>query len=130
MAITPVGLPPNLGKDKQPLTINGSVYDKMKSFVQVVAPAVITFYVFMGHAYKWENVEVNAGVAAAFLTLMGVLTTWLSSNFKKSDARFDGVIHVQEDENGVKQANLILKNYVDPADVVNQSEVTFKVKGK
>lgn len=116
---------------KQPVTIPSSVYDKMKSFVQIVAPALITFYLFAGNAYKWENVEVNAGVATAFLVVIGVTVTWLSVNFKKSDERFDGVIEVVEDpDTGLKNASIILKNYENPADVVNQKQVTFKVTGQ
>lgn len=114
---------------KQPVTVSSNVYDKMKSFLQLVGPALITFYLFAGKAYEWPNVEVNAGVAGAALTMLGVVVTWLSVNFKKSDARFDGVIDVQTDEDGVKQASLILKNYENPADVVNQKEVLFKVSG-
>lgn len=116
---------------KQPVTIPSTIYDKMKSFVQIVAPALITFYLFAGNAYKWSNVEVNAGVATAFLVVMGVTVTWLSANFKKSDERFDGVIEVTEDpDTGLKNASLILKNYENPADVVNQKEATFKVTGQ
>jgi hypothetical protein len=116
---------------KQPLTIPATVYDKMKSFVQIVGPALITFYLFAGNAYGWSNVEVNAGVATAFLVVIGVTVTWLSANFKKSDERFDGVIDVVEDpETGLKTASLILKNYENPADVINQKEATFKVTGK
>jgi len=117
----------NNAEAKQPLTINSNVYDKMKSFVQVVGPAVITFYIFMGQALEWDKVEVYAGIGTAFLTMLGVFVTWMSANFKKSDARFDGHIEVSEDENGVKQAALVLKNYENPADVVNQDQVTFKV---
>jgi hypothetical protein len=118
-------------EQKQPVTINNNVYDKMKSFVQVVAPAIITFYLFAGHAYNWPNVEVNAGVAGAFLVMLGVVVSWLASNYNKSDARYDGVVEVTEDPHtGLKNASLILKNYENPADVVNQKEVTFKVTGK
>lgn len=113
---------------KQPVTIPGNIYDKMKSFVQIVAPALITFYLFAGNAYAWPNVEVNAGVATSFLVVMGVMVTWLSANFNKSDERFDGVIEVTEDpETGLKNASLILKNYENPADVINQKQATFKV---
>ena len=112
---------------KQPVAVSNNVYDKMKSFVQVVGPAVVTFYIFMGQALEWDKVEVYAGIGTAFLTMLGVVVTWLSANFRKSDARFDGEIHVTEDEDGVKQADLVLKNYVNPADVVQQKEVTFKV---
>lgn len=116
---------------KQPVTIPSNIYDKMKSFMQVVAPAMITFYLFAGNAYKWPNVEVNAGVFTSFLVVIGVAITWLSANFKKSDERFDGVIEVAEDpETGLKNASLILKNYENPADVINQKQVTFKVTGQ
>lgn len=122
---TPKHVAPEL--TKQPVTVSSNAYDKMKSFVQVVGPAVVTFYIFMGQALEWDKVEVYSGIGTAFLTMLGVVVTWLSANFRKSDARFDGEIHVTEDEDGVKQADLVLKNYVNPADVVQQKEVTFKV---
>lgn len=116
---------------KQPITIPSSIYDKLKSFVQIVGPALITFYLFAGNAYGWSNVEVNAGVATAFLVVIGVTVTWLSINFRKSDERFDGVIEVTENpETGLKNASLILKNYENPADVINQQQATFKVIGQ
>lgn len=119
--------PEHAAPSKDPIAVSNSVYDKMKSFVQLVGPAIVTFYLFAGHAYELPNVEVNAGVGTAALTMLGVVVTWLSANFRKSDARFDGEIHITEDEDCVKRAALVLKNYVDPSDVVNQSEVTFKV---
>ena len=107
--------------------VSSSVYDRMKSFLQLVGPAIITFYLFAGQALGWPNVETYAGIGTAFLTMLGVVVTWLSSNFRNSDARYDGMLNVTEDEDGVKHADLILNNYINPADVVNQSEVTFKV---
>lgn len=112
---------------KSPVMVSSNVYDKMKSFLQLVGPAIITFYLFMGRALEWPNVETYAGIGTAFLTMLGVVVMWLSANFRKSDARFDGEIHISEDEDGVKRADLVLNNYVNPADVVNQKEVTFKV---
>lgn len=110
------------------LVIGNTVYDKMKSFVQLVGPAFITFYLFAGNALNWPNVETYAGIGTAALTFLGIVVTWLSASFQKSDARFDGVIHVSEDDDGLKKASLVLKNYENPADVVNQDVVTFRVR--
>ena len=115
------------GSSVQAPVVSNNVYDKLKSFVQVVAPAMITFYLFAGHAYGWVNVELHAGVASAFLVLLGVIVTWLSASFNKSDAKYDGEINIDEDPDGVKVASLVLKNYEDPADVVQQKEVLFKI---
>ena len=75
---------------KQPVAVSNNVYDKMKSFLQLVGPAIITFYLFMGQALKWENVETYAGIGTAFLTMPGVVGMCLSGSFPKSDAPFDG----------------------------------------
>lgn len=108
--------------------VSSSVYDKMKSFLQLVGPALITFYLFAGHAYGWPNVEVNAGVAGAALLALGVVVTWLSNNFKKLPVVYDGVIRVVEQEDGVLQAGIELKNYENPAAIVEQQEALFKIE--
>jgi hypothetical protein len=50
-----------------------------------------------------------------------------SNIYKKSDARFDGTIDIFEHENGLKTGSINLKNYENPADIVQQDQAVFKV---
>jgi hypothetical protein len=61
-------------------------------------------------------------------TLLGVVLAYLTVKYNKSDAPYDGTVHVTEDpESGLIKANMVLKNYENPAAIVNQDSVTFKV---
>ena len=120
---------------KDPVTINGDIYDKLQSFVRVVGPALITFYLFVGHAYGWSNVELNAGVAGAFLVFMGVLVTWLSSNFKKvvaaqeaeKERSYDGAIFLTDDPATQTVATGFKFNESDPRALIGKNEIRLKV---
>lgn len=110
--------------------INDAVYEGLRSFVQIVLPGAGVLYGTLGTTWNWPATEQVVSSIAAVALFMGLLVSWSRRLYNKSDAKYDGIIDVHEDEDGVKQASLILKNYENPADVVNQKEVMFKVEGQ
>lgn len=105
------------------------VYDQLKRFVTLILPAFGTFYVTIAPVWNLPNPEAVAATTLALATFLGVVLNISGRVYDKSDDKYDGVIEVTTDEDGVKHAGLILKNYENPADVVNQKQAVFKVQG-
>ena len=112
--------------NKKPLLSNHT-YDLLKQFVTLVLPALGALYFGLAQIWNWPNAESVVGSCALLATFFGVLLNVAGRSYAQSDADVDGVITVSEDENGVKQAGLMLRNYEDPAAVVQQDSATFKV---
>ena len=106
------------------------VYDLLKRFVTLILPAFGTFYVTIAPIWNFPNPEAVVSTTLAVATFLGVVLNISGRTYEKSDEKYDGVIDVHEDEDGVKRAALILKDYENPADVVAQKEVRFKVTGR
>lgn len=112
--------------EKKPL-LSDSMYDKLKPAAALVFPALTTFWLTIATIWKLAYREEIAGTLGAINVLLGVLLLVASMFYKKSDARFDGTINVTEHPDGFKTASLDLKNYENPADIVQQDQATFKV---
>ena len=112
--------------DDKPLLSNQS-YDLLKKFVTLVLPAFGALYFGLAQIWNWPNAESVVGTCALLATFFGVLLNVAGRSYEKSDVSVDGVITVTEDEDGVRQAGLMLKNYVDPAQIIQQDSATFKV---
>ena len=109
--------------------LGNRTYEMLRAFVQVILPGAGTLYGTLGNIWGWPRTEEVVSSIAALTLFMGLLVVAARRNYSNTDARYDGVIDVHEDSDGHKQADLILKNYENPAEVVNQKEVLFKVKG-
>lgn len=107
--------------------LSNKVYDRLKWIAIVLLPALALFYLALAPVWGFPKQEEVAASIVAFDLFLGTLLGLSSKQYQHSDARFDGVIDVKETPEGLKQASLILRNYENPADVVNQKEVTFKV---
>jgi hypothetical protein len=111
---------------KAPVLTN-SRYDMLKQVNQLGLPAFATFYLAIATIWGLPNPDKVVATCAALAVFLGVVLALASRNYVKSGAKYDGVISVTEHSNGVKTASLDLKNYEDPADIVNQDEAVFKV---
>lgn len=120
-------LTPADNKPKDP-ALSNKLYDFLKFLAQVLLPAAGTAYAGVAALWGWGAVTQVVGTIVAVDTFLGVVLAFLTQQYNKSDAPYDGTIHVTEDpDSGLKQAVMLLKNYQNPADVVNQDSVTFKV---
>ena len=105
-------------------------YDILKRFVTLILPAFGTLYVSLADIWALPNPSGVSATTLAVATFLGVALNVSGRAYDKSDAKYDGVIDVSQDDDGVKYAALILKDYENPADVVAQKEVRFKVTGR
>lgn len=108
-------------------TLSNEVYDKLKWVAQILLPALATFYFTVAQVWHLPAPEQVVATIVAVDTLLGVLLGLSTKQFNNSDDKYDGVINVTDLEDGRKSASLELKNYDNPADVVAQKEVLFKV---
>lgn len=106
---------------------SNKAYDRLKWVAIVLLPALALLYLALAPVWGLPKQEEVAATIVAVDLFLGTVLGLSSKQYKNSDARFDGVIDVKETPEGLKQASLILRNYENPADVVNQKEVTFKV---
>lgn len=114
-------------EEKQPL-LTDATYDKLKPAAALIFPALITFWISIASIWHLPYREEIAGTLGAINILLGVVLLVASNIYKKSDAKYDGVITVTEHPDGFRTAALNLKNYENPADVVEQDEAVFKVQ--
>lgn len=101
------------------------LYNKVKFFVLTVLPASSTLYFTLGAVWGLPAVEQVVGTLAAVATFLGVLVGIASNTFKKSDARFDGVVNIEKTTEGGLVYSLELHS--DPAELGSKNAVTFKV---
>lgn len=103
-------------------------YEGLRTLVQILLPGFGTLYGTLGTVWGWPATEQTVSSIAAVTLFLGLIVALSRRSYNKSDARYDGVINVTEAPEGHKQAALILRNYENPAEVVNQKEVLFKVE--
>lgn len=107
--------------------VSNRTYNIMKQAAQLILPALGAFYYALAGIWGFPKADEVVGTIVASNTLLGVILLFLSRAYNKSDAKYDGVINITENEDGVKRASLRLDKYENPADVVAQEEVLFKV---
>jgi hypothetical protein len=117
----------NPQSEAKPL-LSSNKYDKIKMAAVLGFPLVITLYLTLANIWNWPNREEIAATLGGVNVFLGGVVVVASKVWNKSDAKYDGEITVVEDqETGVRTGAIILNNYENPADVVNQKEVLFKV---
>lgn len=107
--------------------LGNRAYDIIKWVALILLPAVGTLYFALAQIWGLDYGPQVVGSIVAFDTFLGAALQLSTKSYNKSDAKYDGVINVEHREDGTKAASLILKNYENPADVVNQKQVLFKV---
>lgn len=112
----------------QTVILKGSTYDFLKNFALVVLPALGALYFGLAQIWGLPNPEEVVGTVTVIETFLGVTLKISKHQYNNSDLKYDGTIAVEEHDDGTKQAHILLKNYENPADVVEQNEATFKIQ--
>jgi hypothetical protein len=107
--------------------LNPRTYDFLNNMVKLGIPGVASFYFGLSQIWGLPKGEEVVGSLTLLATFIGVVLLMSKVSYKNSDAKYDGIINVTENQYGIKQATMDLANYENPADVVNQKEVVFKV---
>lgn len=113
--------------EESAFVLSNKVYDGLKFVAQILLPGIGALYFALAQIWGLPAAEEVVGTITAVDVFLGLFLGSASRSYEKSGAKYDGHILVEENADGLKSASLVLKNYEDPSDVVNQKEVTFKV---
>lgn len=100
--------------------LKGSVYDILKFIALIALPALGTLYFSLAGIWDLPKAEEVVGTIVVIDTFLGGLIGLSKSSYDKSDARFDGVMHVGPDKN-----SLVLNDDVEALE--KKKELVFKV---
>lgn len=106
------------------MIITGKLYDYLKYIAQILLPALGTLYFALAGLWHLPSAQEVVGTVVAVDTCLGLLLGISQSNYNKSDARFDGEINIEENDQ-LKQFSLDLKG--DPNEIDQKDQVVFKV---
>lgn len=105
-----------------------NTYDFLKNLVERVLPGLGTLYFTIAQIWGLPYAEQVVGTIAALSLFLGLLLRRSAKSYEASGAAYDGVIRVDETEDGRRVASLILDNYEDPAEIVELDKAVFKVE--
>lgn len=123
---------PREGYDPIPMSkapmMSNNVYDKLKWIAQILLPALGTLYYGLAKLWNLPAAEEVVGTIVLVDAFLGALLVVSTRQYEKGEFKYDGTAYVGERADGTKQASLVLKNYEDPSQVVQQKELLFKVR--
>lgn len=105
--------------------MSSKTYDVLKYIAQIVLPALGTLYFTLAGIWNLPAAEQVVGTIVAVDTFLGVVLQLSSKAYAKSEDRFDGAVHVDENEER-KLFSLELKG--DPNELDSKDQLLFKVK--
>jgi hypothetical protein len=107
------------------LVVSDKLYDALRFMAVIVLPALGALYFGLANVLGLPAAEQVVGTITVLDTFLGVLVRTMRKSYEKSDARFDGAIHIAADEEeGVSNLNVSL----DPLAVATKDEVLVKVR--
>lgn len=101
------------------------VYDILKWTAQVFLPAFGAAYYSLAEIWHLPNATEVVGTIVVVDTFLGALLGISTVAYNKSDAPYDGVIHVGSEGEDRDVYSLVMNDY--PNELPKRSSVTFKV---
>ena len=110
--------------------LGNKAYDVAKRLVQVGLPAISALYFGLGQIWGFPEVENVVGSIAIITAFLGTILGISHSNYKNSDAAYDGnmVITSPNGPDGPKQASLELNPDVLVENIEDRRSIAFKVQ--
>lgn len=108
--------------DKPGFQLSEAFYQKLKFTAMILLPALSTLYFTLATVWEWPNTTQVIGSSTAVDTFLGILLGISTKAYNSSDARFDGHVVLEPNEEGT-----LVKLSVDPQDLVGKDQITLKV---
>ena len=107
-----------------PFILKDKLYDKIKWLVVIVLPAGGTLYFALASIWGLPSAQEVLGTVLAVQAFLGVILGISSSQYKNSDARFDGAVTVSE----TPEKHIVAVEGIHPEEMAKKDEVLLKVK--
>lgn len=104
--------------------LGNTAYNRIKWLVVIVLPAGGTLYFALATIWGLPSAEQVLGTVLAVQAFLGVVLGISSSNYKNSDARFDGTVTISE----TPDKHIVAVEGIHPDEMANKDEVTLRVK--
>lgn len=108
----------------KPALLTNAVYDKLKWVALVALPAAGALYFALAPLWNLPKAEEVVGTVVAVDTFLGLLLGVATRSYNTSDDKFDGALHVQEDDNSMIGK---LEIGTAPEDLGKKDSITLKV---
>lgn len=118
-------MPDHNAPEKTTLVLSGSTYDKLKPVAAIALPALAALYLTLGQTWDLPKPEQVSATIGAVNTFLGIILGLSSRAYKKSDAKYDGII--THDEDGTK-FGIELEDDTD--NIPKKKEILLKVRPK
>ena len=118
--------PETNGASPRGYMINNKTYDVLKRLVQLVLPAFGVFYMTIGNLWGIPGTKQVSESIIALCTFLGVILSFSSRSYNKSDAQYDGALDILQNEDGSKVYSLNLND--DTSALDSKKNVNFKVQ--
>lgn len=102
--------------------LSGPLYEKVKWFVIIVAPALLTLYFTIATILGTLHTAAVMGIGTAVITFLGVVLGISTNSYRTSPNRYVGETYLTPTEDGWKRVYNVTADTVDP----NKKELTFK----
>jgi len=113
----------------QPVTkpfMSDKMYDVLKKIALVILPAIAAAYFSLAQIWHLPKAESVVGTITVIDTFLGVLLGISSSNYNKSDTKYDGSLEV-DNSHDTKQTILLVPNPESFDNINQKKEVVLKV---
>ncbi len=107
------------------MLLNKNVYDVLKFIAQIALPAAGALYFGLAQIWHLPKAEEVVGTVTVVDTFLGVMLGLSTSQYNRSDDKYDGVIEVIETAD---KKTFAVKPLTDPNEFDQQKELLFKVE--
>lgn len=101
------------------------LYNVLKYFAQIILPALATLYAALGLIWGLPKSEQVVATIVALDTFLGVVLQLAAKSYNESDTKYDGVMELEQTEDGGKRYSLSLNVHPDRLD--EKDAILFRV---
>ena len=105
------------------MLLNEQLYNLTKKVVQLGLPGVSTLYFTLALIWGFPNADKVSGTMAAVAVFLGAILGLSSKTYNETDAKFDGTLVVEENEEG----SMLRLTDVDVRALDMKNEITLKM---
>jgi hypothetical protein len=107
------------------LVFSDTTYEWLRSLVEVILPGAGAFYLTVSAIWNLPGGEKVSATLGALAVLVGLVVRLARRSYNKSDAKYDGVMNLEDRADGGQMMNLDLNTH--PAALAEKKDITFKV---